>query len=232
MFDVAYNGRYLSDFGIEKAICENAFTMPEPHVETTHVDGRSGDLHYYYGDLHNVTQTYLCVMKNTDDFRTQFSGFCEWIYQQKGYNKLEDDLFPDKYRMAAVVSQPEIAKTHNTFTISFSCKPQRYLRTGDEKRTFTAEGKIYNPTLFDSLPLVRVYGTGELKIADETITITDNNGYTDIDCDLQDAYHETENRNGNIKLSSGEFFKLHSGYNGIVPASGMTVELTPRWYTL
>lgn len=230
MFDVSYNEKPFSDFGIVKAICKNGYTMPNPNIETTHISGRNGDLHFNYGDFQNVSLTYLCLIN--DDFKASYLSFCEWIMSKRGYQRLEDDLYPDYFRMAAVTSPPSLGSVHNSFEITFSCKPQRFLKSGENSTDFSTSGTIYNPTQTDSFPLIRVIGTGELKIAEETITITENPDYIDIDCDLQDAFHETENRNSKIELSSGDFPVLHSGSNGVELASGMTVTVTPRWYVL
>ena len=84
-----------------------------------------------------------------------------------------------------------------------------------------------------ALPLIRVYGTGALAIGNVTITINSASGYTDIDCDLMDAFKGSTNCNGNITLTSGEFFYLDPGENGISFGSGITkVIVKPRWWIL
>lgn len=227
--EVSYGGRGFEDFGI-KAYCKNPYDAPAPNIETTHVAGMNGDVHFYYGDFQNVDVTYLCEARK--NFAAAFTAFKAWLYKQQGYHKLEDYVYPDYYRMGVPVQETEIGKNRNTFEVTFSCKPQKFLKSGDKKYEFSATGKIHNPTLYDSKPLLRVYGTGALQIGSETLTITANTDYTDIDCELQDAYHESDNRNGNIKLSSGDFPVLKPGDTGIVPASGMRVIITPRWYTI
>lgn len=232
MFDVSYDGKFFSDFGIDKALLKNAYEAPQINVETVHVDGMTGDLHFYKGDFQNITQTYKCII-DEENFTEAYTTFKEWLYSKQGYKKLENDMFPDEYRLAAVVSQPEFnSGKRNQFLVSFSCKPQRYLKIGDKEIEFTASGSIYNPTFCEALPLIRVYGTGDLKIADETVTVLKNPDYIDIDCALMDAYHESDNRNSDIKLSSGDFFHLHPKNNGVVLASGMRIVLTPRWFRL
>ena len=96
----------------------------------------------------------------------------------------------------------------------------------------TASGTISNPTLFEAKPLIRVYGTGKLEVGSETITISKGaTEYIDIDCDIQDCYEGSENRNGLVTLT--DFPTLASGDTGIKLGSGITkVEITPRWWTV
>ena len=64
-------------------------------------------------------------------------------------------------------------------------------------------------------------------------TLKAADGYTDIDCDLEDAYKGSANKNGCLQLYSGEFPTLAPGENGITLGTGITkVEITPRWWSL
>ena len=100
--------------------------------------------------------------------------------------------------------------------------------------TLTADGTVSNPTLFDSKPLLRVYGYGELGVGSETITIaTHSYPYIEIDCDIEDAQYNTTNCNNLITLTGDSFPVLHPGSNGITIDADMTkVEIIPRWWTL
>ena len=119
-----------------------------------------------------------------------------------------------------------------TFDVIFDCKPQRFLKTGETSQTFTGSGSLTNPTRYPALPLVRAYGTGTLRLGSTSIVISSNNSYIDIDCEIQDAFRGATNCNGNITLSSGRFFALAPGYNGISMSGITRVEITPRWWTL
>ena len=141
------------------------------------------------------------------------------------------------YRLAAIereVSPHMGARNHSgTFDLTFSCKPQQYLKSGERTTVFTANGSLFNPTRFDVKPLLRVYGTGQLGVGEETITITANPDYIDIDCEAENAYCGATNMNSAITLASGEFPKFKPNNNGIVLGQGITrLEVTPRWWRL
>lgn len=229
-----YAGRNSKTFGI--LIEETgSFRAAMRDYETIAIPGRSGELTIDNGRYRNVELTYKCGIGH--DFETQMDEFFRWLMSNTGYKRLEDTYQADVYRMAQIKSAPEPSLfpryQGGTFDVVFDCKPQRWLKSGEVSQTFTTgSGTITNPTLYDALPLIRAYGTGTLVIGSTTVTINSASTYTDIDCDIQDAYKGTVNCNGNITLNSGEFFKLKPGSNGIRLTGLSRIELTPRWWTI
>lgn len=94
--------------------------------------------------------------------------------------------------------------------------------------------KIYNPTLFPSKPLIRVYGEGTLTIGSDVITIASTgNPYTDIDSEIMDCFYGTTNVNNKVTFQSNDFPELRPGLTGIAYSGNITkVEITPRWYRI
>ena len=229
----AYDGKSSREFGI--IINEHTgYNSPERDFTTVEVPGMNGDLTLDNGRYKNVIITYKCGIAN--GFAAQISALRAWLCSNIGYHRLEDSYHPDYYRIARISGTMEptsFARARaGQFDIQFDCKPQRFLKSGEEIYTFTGTGKIVNPTLYNALPLIRAYGTGTLSIGSTTITISLANTYTDIDCAIQDAYKEATNCNGNIVLNSGNFPVLKPGENGISLSGISRIELTPRWWTI
>jgi len=92
--------------------------------------------------------------------------------------------------------------------------------------------RVTNPTLFDALPFLRVYGTGTLGMGSHTITITAADVYTDIDCEMMDCFKGSANKNQYVQFSGNDFPTLEPGVNGF-SFSGITkVEVKPRWWSV
>lgn len=227
--NISIDGRSLKDFGVRMSLLKNRYDQPEPSVDSEHVAGRNGDILFYTGDFKNIDLNYLCVC-DEGDFDTNFNGFKSWLYSHQGYMRLEDDAFPDEYRMGADIKATEIEKYRDCFELVINCKPQKYLRSGEIPVKFSESGKIFNPTDYPSKPLLKVTGTGELIIGSDAITILANDSYMMIDCELMDCYRDDENLNNAVAMTTGNFFTLQSGVNEIFLSKGMTVEITPRWY--
>ena len=160
-----------------------------------------------------------------------------FLYSTPAYHRLEDSYHPEHFRYAVMESaiEPVMGQGNRNavFDITFSCKPQMYLRSGEQVRIYTEDSVIFNPTDYPARPLLRAYGTGSIGIGSSTITITACDDYTDIDCEMMDAYKGGLNCNSNIQLSSGEFPVLSPGVNGIRVGNGITrLEITPRWWEI
>lgn len=104
-----------------------------------------------------------------------------------------------------------------------------YISSSDEVTvTVTEPSLLENPTLFESKPLIRVYGNGVLTINNQYITIAENPyEYIDIDCEIMDAFYGANNANQYVSLPN-DYITLKSGNNYI--AYDGTVQITPRWY--
>lgn len=228
--NIVYGDVILADFAAF-AFYANYKDGAQRDVETITVPGKDGELLIDNGRYGNVAVEYRVQVTGVDNIRNLRAA----LLSQTGYNRLEDEYEPNAYRVAYISEPPEIVQEvadAAAISLKFSCKPQRYLKVGELGMEFTGNSTIYNPTSYTALPLVRVYGAGSVGIGANTIRIADPGEYTDIDCEIQDAFEGSTNRNSSIRLASGEFFKLRPGANGISLSAGITkVIVTPRWYS-
>lgn len=112
-----------------------AFGAPERSVERVSVPGRNGDLIIDNGKWNNITIDYPAFIPK--GFNPQFDYFRSEIMKLKGYHRLEDSYHPDEYRMATLVGGISPKKVgaffrNGDFTLTFNCKPQRFLKIGDD----------------------------------------------------------------------------------------------------
>ena len=227
-----YAGRDSKEFGIYISGA-STFSAPERDVTSVSVPGRSGDLLYDNNRYRNAEISYRCGI--VKDFARNFQAFRSFALSQKGYQRLEDGYHPDEFYLAYIPTglTPEVTPDLKAgeFTLSFMRKPQRFLKDGEFPITLSASGTIYNPYDFAAKPLIRVTGTGTVMVNDTLITITGSQAYTDIDCDIQDVYMGDLNLNSLVTVDGYEFPALEPGDNTIT-LSGVTVEITPRWFIL
>lgn len=234
MTELIFNGKSTKDFGVWIS-GSGTWGAPERDVEHIEVPGRNGDLTIDNKRFKNLTVTYPAFIPK--GFAEKFDSFRAFLVSSPGYHRLEDVYHPDEYRMAEYYEaiEPEVGTLNRsgTFDLSFNCKPQRFLKSGERTRSFTANGTIHNPTLFEAKPLLRVYGTGSFGIGNQTVVISSASVYTDIDCDIKDAFKGAINCNGNIQLVSGDFPVLAPGNNGVTMTGGITqIDIMPRWFTV
>lgn len=228
---VVYNGQNFLNFGVYSDTAE-VFAKPEADYQTVSVAGRNGDIRISNGRYANLEITIPCFIR--EHFIERFTAFSNFLLQDGEYHRLENTAQPSRYRMAAVKTLPPKTGAwlkSGLFTITFDAKPQVFLVEGERAITFTKSGTIFNSTLQDAKPLLRVYGSGTLGIGNINIIINTTYPYIDIDCDVMDAVYDGNNANAMITLS--EFPVLKSGLNNIALGTGITrVEVTPRWWEL
>lgn len=228
--NISLAGKSLRDFGVKYALLKNRYAQPEPAVDSQHIAGRNGDVLFYTGEFQNVDLNYLCICEG--DFDTNFSGLKSWLYSHRGYMRLEDDSDPDIYRLGAVLNETTISDHRDCFELTINCRPQKFLRTGEIPVRFSQSGNLFNPTEYAAMPLLKITGTGRIVIGSTAIDIVKNTSYMMMDCEIMDCYRGAENLNSDVELATGDFFTLESGTNQITLASGMTVEVTPRFWRL
>ena len=89
---------------------------------------------------------------------------------------------------------------------------------------------LLNPTLQNAKPLIEITGTGTITINDSEMVLDENTSSVIVDCEMEDAYEGTINRNGNLHVTNG-FPVLKAGENTVV-VEGCSIKLTPRWWRL
>lgn len=233
---LTYNGKSTKDFGIYISGL-NSYNAPARDYDTISIAGRNGDLTIDNGRYENIDISYPAFIY--DDFNNNVEGFRNFLLSQIGYKRLEDTYHPDEFRMAIVKggfkSSVQDTLDAGEFEIKFTCKPQRFLKSGEIPIEITASTSINNPTYFASEPLIRVYGYGTFHVGDYSATITQHDyTYMDIDCSMMDAYNGTNNLNNKLSLGSNGFIKIESGAHGITIDDNTVTKIIiyPRWYIL
>lgn len=245
MNKLVFGGADLSQYGlIAEAKVDGA---PARDYEEVVVAGKNGTLHIDNGRYDNCEQIYNCVIYK--DYVRNVRALRNVLCSKIGYQRLEDGFNPDEYYMAVYKVKFEPSQTNHrdmgTVQLVFERKPQRFLKSGETPVTFTANGTILNPTLFESKPLLKftrntvTTGTISIGIGSSTITFvnTSANEVIYIDCDLMEAWSLSGtakiSKNSNIQLSGSNYPVLKSGKTGIAFNRGIaSVEIVPRWWSI
>lgn len=231
---IIFNNKSSADCRIQVAH-PPGYAYPERDYTVTHIPGRNGDIIQDNGCYKNVERTYeVSFDAPNEDFATYANVVSAWLHSTTGYARLEDSYEPNYYRMATYQESNIFENLYNqagTATIVFECKPQRFLKTGDNTIAIQNSLTIMNPTGFEAYPLFKVTGTsGVLTVNGNSITFSSINDFVMLDCELQDAYKDNINKNSTI---SGTFPVLKTGSNTISWTGNISsVTMKPRWWTI
>lgn len=155
---------------------EGVFNAPQRSVDMIEIPGRNGSFALDHGRYSNISVTYKVGMYdvNESNFATKVANFRNWLCSKVGYKKLTDEYNPNEYRMALYASGFEL--DHDLLIageaeITFDCKPQRWLTSGESDITATNNGTITNPTLYPSSPLLKLVGYGNVSFNGYTVSV-------------------------------------------------------------
>ena len=212
-----------------------AFSEAVPIVEAQTIPGRNGDLILETGSYENrgASVSCFCLQK---DVEKAISSAGRFLMGKKGYRRLETSDDPDHYWMARIENSPQIAmrlRTLAPFEIGFDCKPQRFVKAGENAVVFTSNGSLFNQYGQVALPFITLYGqgAGRLTIGDCVVDVKALDSVLYLDSDTQNAYNNNENQNLNI--NAPVFPVLGDGEIPIAFSGGIErVEIIPRWWEL
>ena len=211
------------------------FSEAVPVVEAQTIPGRNGDLIWETGSYENRGASASCFCLQTD-VEKAISSAGRFLMGKKGYRRLETSDDPDHYWMARVENSPQIAirlRTLAPFEIGFDCKPQRFVKAGENAVVFASSGSIFNQYGQIALPFITLYGqgAGALTIGDCVVEVNTLNGTLYLDSDTQNAYND--NGNQNLNINAPVFPVLGDGEIPITFNGGIElVEIIPRWWEL
>ena len=211
------------------------FSEAVPVVEAQTIPGRNGDLIWETGSYENRSGSASCFCLQKDVEKV-ISSAGRFLMGKKGYRRLETSDDPDHYWLARVENSPKIAmrlRTLAPFEIGFDCKPQRFVKNGENSIIFQQNGSLFNQYGQIALPFITLYGqgAGTLTIGDCVVEVKALDGVLYLDGDTQNAHNEYGNQNLNI--NAPVFPILGDGEIPIAFSGGIErVEIIPRWWEL
>lgn len=171
MSTLTFNGTDLADFGVHIS-GEGTYNAPSRAVEEQIVPGRNGTLIIDGGRWENIIVTYPAYI--TDDFDDNMAALRSFLASVRGYARLADTYHPNEFRLACFSDEITVRTSgrynaQGQFDLSFNCKPQRFLTSGEEVTTFDAsnlpsESFSGNPATFET--------DGEYKVSELSVGIT------------------------------------------------------------
>lgn len=146
-------------------------TTPSRVYEEIVIPARNGSLFIDGGRFDDARHTYHIIALTDEAGRSIINALASKV----GYHRLEDSFHPNEFYDAVFTSdvEPRMKPTRgkSTFRITFTRKPQRFLTSGETAVTVTSGSTLANPTPFDSHPLLRLSGYGNIHIGSSTIGV-------------------------------------------------------------
>lgn len=161
---IIYNGKSSKDFGIFVEH-QPKYEIPQRVYSANSVNGRNGDIIIDYKSFKNVNRKYdIATIAVDEPFSSAAHRIASWLHSGHGYCRLEDSYEPEYFRMACYDENNDIDNILHKAgkaSITFNCKPQRFLKTGEIpiiKSISSTDSyiKITNPTEYETYPLIKI----------------------------------------------------------------------------
>ncbi|NRT34143.1 phage-related protein [Clostridium beijerinckii] len=134
------------------------------------------------------------------------------------------------------VKQIKISETKTSsriirrFTATFICNGLKYMTSGlKPKNIVTSETTINNFGTYESRPLIKIYGSGNITVSINSSNFTIKNvvDYVTIDSEIKECYKDNINFGRNM---TGDYPVFFIGKNTILWSGNVSkLEITPRW---
>lgn len=231
-----FNGKLSEDFGLVIQT-PPTYEYPERDLTVAHVPGRNGDVIIDNKCYKNVQRTYSVGIKyyQSSGYYVNFESILDWLNSSNGkYARLEDSYDADVYRLASFQMNGSFVDYFGkggAGTITFECKPQRFLKVGEKDVLFVSnEAEIVNESSYVAKPLITVSGIetdfdnvlmmsviDHFGKATSSITISSYEGTMLFDS--EDEVVTDQNGNDlsiNVGMNSLPFPELKTGRNEII----------------
>lgn len=242
--------RDMRDYGVF-ITGKTVYDMPVRQVEMVTIPGRNGTLLRDLGRWENIEVVYHAgiAADSQEEFATAMQNLryaLTGIYAT--YQYIYDDYNPDEFRLGVFKGGLEVesdvyGKT-GEFDIVFDCKPQRFLKSGEEFISRQSGGSVSNTRSQDTHPLLyfkMTSATGSITIKSGNTTLGEINisnaplnTAIDIDCETGEAYNPLTRESYNQYVDLGaELPYLTGGTNTITYSASITdFQIKPRWWIL
>lgn len=138
---LTFDNKDSRDFGVY-INGQGTFRAPARSYNVLNIPGRNGDLLGFGSKLENVEITYRAFIYT--NFDANIAALRSFLLSHVGYFKMTDSYHPDEYRLAYYKGPfvPDVVANNGagSFDLTFVCKPQRFLNSGEEVTTLTPAG--------------------------------------------------------------------------------------------
>lgn len=224
----------LYDFGI---YLSERPTLPraERNFKFTEVEGKNGTSTIDLKTYKDIEISLSCFVLNSDITNNINDRLNSWLNGEGGI--LTFSFLFDKYIKVKQVKGYKVKESSGIlgeFEVTFICEPFKFLTNGENTITITQPTSIFNEGTFESQPIIKVYGGGNitLTINNKNVILTAIDQSITLDCEIEHAYKDLVVNAQNIKMQ-GEFPIFNEGQNIISWVGNVNkIEVIPKWRCL
>ena len=168
MGKIIFDGKSSDNYGIVVEVLPD-YSSAEKNVEFIDIPGKNGQIAIDNGTYKTVERKYniACGKDAPNEFKSSAKAISQWLNRGIGFCRLEDSYEPEIYRMAVYSGPTDISNIYGMAgraEITFTCQPERYLKSGDipiklDVSVGETDNSIFikNGTEYTSKPLIKIF---------------------------------------------------------------------------
>lgn len=140
-----------------------------------------------------------------------------------------DEFVIYKVKQVSIDNTTTTSRILRHFSVTFTCQGLKYMASGLEPLEVNNGATINNFGSYESKPLLKIYGSGNISVSigGKSFTINNVSSYVSVDSEIKECYKDSTNKGRDM---TGDWPVLPVGLNTISWTGNITkVEITPRW---
>ena len=210
------------------------FDSPARDVDLVSVPGRDGDLVMDNGRFESVVRSFACRLEAPDggDVEAVIARIHDWLGTDVRYHDFTwagDRDFVYRAMVEGSMASQRVLARYARSTINFRLHPVKYLVSSLNERQVASGANVVNPYHVAARPVIRVVGSGNVRIniGQQVLDLRNVDRGITVDCETQTVTSFNGEFTEFDKMFS-PFPVLNPGNNSITFSGNFQVFVTPR----
>ncbi|MFT8869545.1 hypothetical protein [Liquorilactobacillus nagelii] len=228
-----FNGHNSEEFSMYINV-ELTLSSSQPDYSTVEVPGRDGDLILPNNRYKSFSQTIPVIfLGGYNGTMSKIEQVRRWLLSDTEFHNFKLSSDSGYTYRAAYLGNFEVKKATDGLSadLNFEMMPYKYLNSGLDSQTLSSDTTLTNSGNIPALPLLKITGSGDIKVTldNQTVSLKGIDTGIILDCESQLCTSLDGTRTQFDKLYS-DFPSLPVGSTKISwPGTVSKFEITPRW---
>lgn len=227
---IFYNNQNSSDLDL---IIEKTPEIPSSKIKYETIDIDGGEPLTKIKGFEDITLTFsFAYFATPEEYLMKKSTIDTWLLNSIGnyltYSFHEFVCY--KVKQISIDNTITTSRVMRHFSVTFICTGLKYMTSGLKPIEILSSNILLNNFgSYESKPLLKIYGSGNINISigSNTFTIKNVSNYVVVDSEIKECYKDTTNKGRDMV---GDYPILPIGKNTISWTGTVSkIEITPRW---
>lgn len=226
---IFYNNQNSNDLDL---IIEKTPDIPSSNIKYDTIDIDGGETLTKIKGFEDISLTFgFAYFVTPEEYLMKKSMIDNWLLNSIGkyLTYSLDEFAAYKVKQISIDNTTTTSRVVRHFSVTFTCTGLKYMTSGLKPREVVNGTTLNNFGSYESKPLLKIYGSGNISISigGKSFTIKNVSSYVSVDSELKECYKDSTNKG---KDMVGDWPALSIGLNTASWTGAVSkIEITPRW---